>query len=126
MKAVQLIDNVCWGKIARLQWSKATNILYCICGDPEQSLKAYDPEEFKGKKQPPSLINANTTKELILGFVINERPNKAYFDEFIIFGKRKFCHCGIVQKGNKLVSKIKAVSIASFKKEGEKCFVFTI
>eukprot|EP01084_Bolivina_argentea_P319900 554921_1 len=32
MKSVQLIDNVCWGKIARVQWSSATNYLYCICG----------------------------------------------------------------------------------------------
>merc|ERR1712032_1273915 len=81
MKPVQLIDDVCWGKIGRLQWSKATNILYCICGDPEQTLKAYDPEEFKGKKQPKSLINATTMKEAILGFVIRDKPDKVYFDE---------------------------------------------
>jgi len=122
LKPVQLIDNVCWGKIGRLQWSKATNILYCICGDPEQTLKSYDPEEFKGKKQPQSLINATTMKEAILGFVIRDQPDKAYFDEFIIYGKRKFCHVGIVQKGNKLTSKIKAVSITMFQKEGEKHF----
>ena len=124
MKPIQLIDNVCWGKIARLQWSKATNILYCICGDTEQSLKAYDPEGFTGKRQPKSLLDANTTKELILGFVINDNPNKGYFDEFIIFGKRKFSHCGVFKKDNKLHIKVKAVSIVSFKKEGEKCLVY--
>ena len=121
MKPVQLIDNVCWGKIARLQWSKATNILYCVCGDEEQTLKAYNPDQFKGKGEPDTLIEANTTKEQILGFVINDKPNKAYFDEFIIYGKRKFLHCGIVQKGKKLLAKTKSISIASYKKDGEKC-----
>lgn len=120
MEAVQLIDNVCWGKITRLGWSKATNILYCICGDIEQSLKAYDPEDFDGKRQPTPLIDRTTTKELILGFVLNPTPNKAYLDEFIIFGKRKFCHCGITRKDGKLTRKIKAISIMRFKKEGEK------
>ena len=121
MRGIQCIENVCWNKINKLQWSAATNILYCICGDIEQSLKAYDPAEFGQNEQPSSLINANTTKELIFGFVINPKPSKAYFDEFIIFGKRKFCHCGIVQKGTKLVPKIKAVPIAAFQgKDGER------
>eukprot|EP01084_Bolivina_argentea_P033253 61531_1 len=122
MKPVQLIDDVCWGKIGRLQWSSATNTLYCICGDPEQTLKAYDPNEMKGKKQPDSMISCNTMKEAILGFEICATPNKAYFDEFLMFGKRKFSHVGIQQKGKKLTAKIKSVSITSFNKDGEKYF----
>ena len=35
---------VCWGKIARYE-----NYVYCICGDPEQTLKAWDSSEFKSK-----------------------------------------------------------------------------
>ena len=125
MKPVQLIDNVCWGKIGRLQWSKATNPLYCICGDPEQTLKAWDPADFKGKGEPKSMIAVTTMKEAILGFVINDNPNKAYYDEFILYGKRKFCHCGIKvatgSRDKKLTAKVKAVSITSFRKDGEKC-----
>lgn len=73
------------------------------------------------------MISVTTMKEQILGFVINDRPNKAFFDEFIIYGKRKFCHCGVKKStgsGKKLTAKVKGVSITSFRKDGEKCFVY--
>eukprot|EP01083_Nonionella_stella_P206982 752341_1 len=35
LKSVQLLDNLCWGKIARLNWSSASDYLYCICGDAD-------------------------------------------------------------------------------------------
>ena len=120
MKAVKLIDNVCWGKIARLQWSKKTNILYCICGDIDQTLKAYNPKDFTSKKPVQPFMEANTTKESIYGFVINDNP-QGYFDEFIIFGKRQFRHCGVVKNSNKYNVKTKQVQVTSFKKDGEKC-----
>ena len=88
-----------------------------------QGLKAYDPETFDGKRQPESLIDMNTTKEAILGFEIAENPSKAYYDEFIIYGKRKFCHVGVQRKGKKLTAKLKAVSVAAFNKNGEKSLV---
>eukprot|EP01083_Nonionella_stella_P171175 584134_1 len=124
MKPIQLIDNVCWGEIRRLRWSKASNLLYCIGGDENQSLKAYDPEHFTGKKEPQSLVNINTTRETILGFVINDAPNHPYYDEFILFGKRKFCHCGVTMQDDtgKLSVKIKQVSTVAFRKDGEKSF----
>jgi len=124
LKNMQLLDNVCWGKIARLQWSSATNYLYCICGDADQTLKAWDPKDFGGKKSKDlePMIKCNTMRELILGFEINPKPAKENVDEFLLFGKRKFGYCYITKAKKGLASKIKAVSVVSLKKDGEKSF----
>eukprot|EP01084_Bolivina_argentea_P273583 466066_1 len=128
LKSVQLLDNVCWGKIARLNWSSASDYLYCICGDADQTLKAWDPKEFgakknKGKEIEP-LIKCNTMRESIYGFEINPKPDtKKNVDEFLVFCKRKFGYAYITKGGKKgLACKIKAVSVVSLKKDGEKSF----
>jgi len=124
LKTIQLLDNVCWGKIARLQWSKPSNYLYCLCGDSDQTLKAWDPKLFdaKSKKELEPLIKCNTMRELILGFEVNPNPSGDNVDEFLLFGKRKFGYCYITKAKKGLAAKIKAVSVVSLKKDGEKSF----
>ena len=121
---MQLIDQVCWGKVARLQWSTATNYLYCICGDTNQTLKAWDPKVFdaKSKKNPEPLIKMDTMRELILGMEINPNPADDNVDEILMFGKRKFGYCYITKSGKGLGLKIKSVSTVSLHKDGEKAF----
>eukprot|EP01084_Bolivina_argentea_P319901 554922_1 len=115
LKTVQLIDNVCWGKISRLQWSVYSDYLYCICGDDGQTLKAYDPKEFGGKHGDESLIDSSTMRELLYGFEINPTPSSGNVDEFLLFGKRKYAYCIITKSGKGLQCKIKDVSISEFK-----------
>jgi len=124
LKTIQLLDNVCWGKIARLQWSKPSNYLYCLCGDADQTLKAWDPKLFdaKSKKELEPLIKCNTMREAILGFEVNPAPGEDSVDEFLLFGKRKFGYCYITKAKKGLAAKIKAVSVVSLKKDGEKSF----
>jgi len=126
LKTVKLIDKVCWGKIARLQWSTKSNYLYCLCGDEGQTLKAWDPKGFdsKSKKELEPLIKQETQKELILGMEINPNPSEDNVDEILLFGKRKFVYCYVQQSksGNGLEAKTKSVSTVSFNKEGEKAF----
>lgn len=123
LKSVQLIDNVCWGKIGRLQWSKPSNYLYCVCGDEDQTLKAWDPKTFDGKKKEPEpLIKCNTMRELIMGFEICPTPASENVDEFLIYGKRKFGYAYIKKAKKGLEAKIKSVSVVSLKKDGEKAF----
>lgn len=124
LKPVQLIDKVCWGKIARLQWSKPSNYLYCLCGDADQTMKAWDPKGFdaKSKKELEPLIKQNTMRELILGMEINPNPGEDNVDEILLFGKRKFGYCFITQSGKGLVAKIKSVSTVALHKDGEKAF----
>jgi len=122
MKQVALMDDVCWGKISRVQWSKKTNLLYCLCGDDDQTLKAWDPKDFGPKKKVETLIKQPTMRELIYGFEINENPAAENTDEFILFGKRKFAYCYITKSGKGLAAKIKAVSVVSLKKDGDKAY----
>ena len=121
---MQLIDKVCWGKIARLQWSGASNYLYCLCGDADQTLKAWDPKQFdaKSKKELEPLIKQNTMRELILGMEMNPKPNDDNVDEMLMFGKRKFGYCFITKSGKGLAAKIKSVSTVALHKDGEKAF----
>ena len=90
--------------------------MYCICGDADQTLKAWDPKEFspKNKKELEPLIKCNTMRELILGFEINPNPSDDNVDEFLLFGKRKFGYC--------FVSKAAKKGLQSLKKDGEKSF----
>jgi|ERR1712062_861081 len=102
-----------------------SNYLYCICGDADQTLKAWDPKEFgkkHGKDGLQPLIKCNTMRETILGFEINPKPADDNVDEFLLFGKRKFGYCTITKDKKGLKSKIKAVSVVSLKKDGEKSF----
>lgn len=123
LKSVQLIDNVCWGKIARLQWSESTNYLYCLCGDDDQTLKAWDPKVFDPKnKEPEALIKQNTMREIILGMEMNPKPAEENVDEIVFFGKRKFGYCYITKNGKGLQAKIKSVSTVALHKDGEKQF----
>jgi len=121
MKGVQLIDNVCWGKISIVQWSP-NGYLYCITGDEDQTLKAWDPEEFKGKGNPPELLAFNTMKEQILGFKISPYTPKTSVDEMIMFGKRKFSYVVVTKDKNKLAAKLKSPATLTLKKEGENAF----
>eukprot|EP00486_Rosalina_sp_Unknown_P002333 CAMPEP_0201576290 /NCGR_PEP_ID=MMETSP0190_2-20130828/22024_1 /ASSEMBLY_ACC=CAM_ASM_000263 /TAXON_ID=37353 /ORGANISM="Rosalina sp." /LENGTH=798 /DNA_ID=CAMNT_0048006991 /DNA_START=145 /DNA_END=2541 /DNA_ORIENTATION=+ len=125
---VCLIDDVCWGKIARLQFSNPdkSNLLYCLCGDADQTLKAWSVKDQilkgkNGKDLDKPRIACNTMRELILGFVIREDPADGNVDEFLVYGKRKFGYCTITGK-DKLAAKIKSVSTVSLKKDGEKSF----
>jgi hypothetical protein len=75
------------------------------------------------KKEIEPLIKCNTMRELILGFEINPNPDKENVDEFLVFGKRKFGYCYITKGAkDKLACKLKAVSVLSLKKDGEKSF----
>ena len=38
MSKVKLLDGVCWGKVARVQFSKS-GYFYCLCGDETQTFK---------------------------------------------------------------------------------------
>jgi len=124
LKPVQLLDKVCWGKIARVQWSAPSNYLYCLCGDEDQTLKAWDPKGFdaKSKKELEPLIKQNTMRESILGMEINPNPSEDNVDEILMFGKRKFGYCFLSKSGKGLAAKIKSVSTVALHKEGEKYF----
>jgi len=121
MKPVQLIDNVCWGKIAIVQWSPNGN-LYCITGDADQTLKAWDPQDFKGKGNPPDLITFDTMKETILGVKISPYAAKTSVDEMVLYGKRKFTYLIVTKDKNKLAAKLKSPAALTLKKEGENAF----
>jgi len=99
--------------------------IFCICGDADQTLKAWDPKEFgkkHGKDGLQPLIKCNTMREMILGFEVNPNPADDSVDEFLLFGKRKFGYCTITNDKKGLKAKIKAVSVVSLKKDGEKAF----
>ena len=123
-----LIDDVCWGKIARLQFSNPdrSDMLYCICGDADQTLKGWHVTKQilakKDKDLDKARIVCNTMRELILGFVIRDDPEDGNVDEFLLYGKRKFGYCTITGDPKKLSAKIKSVSTVSLKKDGEKSF----
>jgi WD40 repeat protein len=121
MKAIQLIDDVCWGKISIVQWSP-NGFLYCICGDEDQTLKAWDPQEFTGKAQPTEQVTLNTMKEQILGFKISPYAPKNLFDEMVMYGKRKFTHVAITKDKTKYVGKLKSPATLTLKPAGEAAF----
>jgi len=122
MKGVQLIDNVCWGAVGKLQWS-TNGILYMVGGDPDQTLKAWDKKDFKGKGNPPELIKMNTMKEQILGFKVNPNPPAGTVDELVFFGTKKYTHLGLSKSKKGLTGKLRSVATTQFKKDGEKAFV---
>jgi len=66
MENIRLIDDVCWGKVARVQWSKSGN-LYSIGGDPEQTLKVWSKSQINDKNDDlKPRISEQTTKEQVL------------------------------------------------------------
>ena len=116
MQSVQLIDNVCWGKIEKLQWSEKSKYLYCICGDDDHTLKIYDSSEFGGDNDVIKPIYSEATiKDKIYGFTINPyNNNDSIIDEIIIFGKHSFKHI-LIRVGFPLFEKT-TVSIRKFGK----------
>ena len=122
MKGVQLIDNVCWGSVNKLQWSP-NGILYMIGGDPDQTLKAWDHKDFKGKGNPPELVKMSTMKEQILGFKVNPNSPSGCVDELVMFGTKKYTHLALNKAKKGLTGKLRSVATSQFKKDGEKAFV---
>ena len=122
MKGVQLIDNVCWGAVGKLQWSR-NGILYMVGGDPDQTLKAWDKKDFRGKGNPPDLIKMSTMKEQILGFKVNPNPPAGTVDELVFYGTKKYTHLGLSKAKKGLTGKLRSVATSQFKKDGEKAFV---
>lgn len=130
LKALQLIDDVCWGQITRLQWSFNSRLLYCLCGDADQTLKVYDSRLFGVKKNclkrgatVDCMIECTTTREKVKGFEINPySDNNEYIDEIVFYGKRKFWWVGVKEN----YAKLKSVSISSIKSAGEKCMLIII
>ena len=67
MKQVRLLDDVCWGKVARVQWSKVSGNLYSIGGDPDQSLKVWHKSQIVDKKGDLTpRASQPTTKEPVI------------------------------------------------------------
>lgn len=134
MKHVVLIDDVCWGTIDRVQWSPLTGILYVICGDKDQTLKAYDIDALRKGKSKRVLskdvellaVPSQNTKKI--GFII--RPSKSKEDgakdEILVYCAQKIQHITISddpKKKGKLVAKFRAISTNNVNKTAEKAFI---
>jgi len=134
MKHVLLINDVCWGTIDRCQWSPVTGLLYVICGDKDQTLKAYDIDALRKGKSKTVLskdveliaVPSQNTKKL--GFII--RPNKSkedgVKDEILVYCAQKLQHITLTEdpkKKGKLVAKFRAVGTTNVNKTPEKAFI---
>jgi WD40 repeat protein len=134
MKHVLLIDDVCWGTIDRVQWSPVTGILYVICGDKDQTLKAYDIDTLRKGKNKKVLskdvelmaVPSQNTKKL--GFIVRPCKSKedGVKDELLVYCAQKIQYVSISddpKKKGKLVTKFRAISTTNLKKDGEKAFI---
>ena len=90
MKPVGEIPDVCTRCVSKLQWS-STGMLYCIGGDPDQTLKVWNSKDLKTE-----LFSDKTTKQEVLGFRVNSDPTAfednvkgGIVDELVIYGVGK-------------------------------------
>ena len=126
MKTVAVMDDVSERKVKRLAWSNKTGMLYAICGDDDQTLKGYSPENFKKKGSDKSDLAFPTYRQEMFGFVCNPcgPSDEANFDEFVGFGKRQFTWFVVTGNGEDVPFGFgkKNVSITKFAEDGEKAF----
>lgn len=127
MEPVVLLDRVCVNLIRRVRWSPASGILYVICGDDGQSIKAYNLADLKSGSKADAkacnkvMLDKPTTRQKILGVAINPKP-KDCVDELVFFCTGKLLVVQITDAGNGKLNMGKMVAI-TVSKGKEKAFL---